>query len=174
MRRIIFILLVVALGAQGELVSGRPLPLPGEGDGEGFLTAESLDNTITAIDDTGELVWIGTLKNFGKSDDGGANWTAYGYDDGLPGSAANVGTARIAENGEVFLGCFFPRYNALDPLVGAGLARTKDGGAHWEQFTTDDGLGHNMVWDTESDGNGNIWAACQLGGVAYSANDGDS
>jgi photosystem II stability/assembly factor-like uncharacterized protein len=174
MRQVFLILLVMALAAGGELVVGRPLPLVEEDDGGGFLTAESLDNTITAIDDSGELVWIGTLKNFGKSNDGGANWTAYGYDDGLPGSAANVGTARIAENGEVFLGCFFPRYNALDPLVGAGLARTKDGGSHWEQFTTDDGFGSNMVWDTESDGDGKIWAACQLGGVAFSANDGGS
>ena len=135
---------------------------------------DSLDNTIVAIDDTTEAVWIGTLKNFGKSTDSGDTWSAYGFDDGLPGSAADVGTVRIAGNGDVYLGCFYPRQSGLDPLQGAGLARTTDGGNSWEYWTTSDGLGNNAVWDTESDGAGNIWAGCWTGGVAISEDDGNT
>jgi len=135
---------------------------------------DSLDNTVVAVDDTASAVWIGTLKNFGESTDGGETWSAYGYDDGLPGSAADVGTVRIAPEGDVYLGCFYPRESGLDPLVGAGLARTRDGGRTWDTWTTADGLGNDAVWDTESDGEGTIWAGCWSGGVAISRNDGDS
>ncbi len=135
---------------------------------------DSLDNTIVAIDDTAAVVWIGTLKNFGKSGDAGDTWTAYGFADGLPGSAADIGTVRIAGNGDLYLGCFYPRQSGLDPLQGAGLARTRDGGGTWEYWTTSDGLGNNAVWDTESDGAGNIWAGCWTGGVAISSDDGDT
>jgi len=135
---------------------------------------DSLDNTVVAVDDTASVVWIGTLKNFGESTDGGETWIAYGYYDGLPGSAADVGTVRIAPEGDVYLGCFYPRESGLDPLVGAGLARTRDGGRTWDTWTTADGLGNDAVWDTESDGEGTIWAGCWSGGVAISHDDGDS
>ena len=135
---------------------------------------DSLDNTVVAIDDTSAVVWIGTLKNFGESTDGGETWSAYGYDDGLPGSASDVGTVRIAAEGDVYLGCFFPRESGLDPLAGAGLARTRDGGRTWDTWTTADGLGNDAVWDTESDGEGTIWAGCWSGGVAISTDDGDT
>jgi hypothetical protein len=164
---------LVILSSLATLTAGRE-PLPRCAYPEPPPPSDSLDNVVVAIDDTSTVVWIGTLKNFGRSTDGGETWSAYGYDEGLPGSASDVGTVRIAPEGDVYLGCFYPRGSGLDPLTGAGLARTRDGGNTWEHWTTADGLGNDAVWDTETDGEGTIWAGCWTGGVAISHDDGDT
>ncbi len=171
-RRTVFVLLLLlTVSALGQTI--QVLPRYGLED-DSPLTEDSLDNTVVAIDDAPGLVWIGTQKHFGRSTDGGDNWTAYGTDDGLPGPASDIGTLRIADNGDVYLGCFYLRQSPFDPLQGAGLARSTNGGQSWEAFTTADGLTNNAVWDTESDGEGTIWAGCWSGGVNISRDDGDT
>lgn len=167
-RRVLPILLAAATSLAAEPLLERVEPL-----GDGGLAADSLDNTVVAIDDAAEEVWIGTLKNFGYSADDGDTWEAFGIDDGLPAPAANIGTLRLADNGDVYAGCFYVQDSPFDPLTGAGLARSRDDGASWEVFGYGEGLTNAAVWDTESDGE-TIYAACWSGGVNISRDDGAS
>jgi signal transduction histidine kinase/CheY-like chemotaxis protein/ligand-binding sensor domain-containing protein len=47
-------------------------------------------------------------------------------------------------------------------LTGGGLKRWL-GYREWEGFTTEDGLGHNIVWNLLRDGEGRLWAATDAG-----------
>lgn len=174
MRRLYLALLAATLLCGAALAGVLPFPPPLVDEGGSFLTEDSLDNTIVAIDNDQDSVWIGTLRHFGRSLDDGETWTAYGTSDGLPGPASDIGTVRVADDGDVYLGCFHRRQSPFDSLQGAGLARSRDNGATWRTFTTADGLTNNAVWDTESDGEGTVWAACWSGGVNISRDDGAS
>lgn len=132
-----------------------------------------------AIYKKGNLIWAAaemddsSLENIiagvFKSENNGATWTFYGKDEGVDGFCVAVNVQEGGARDAVWVGTAPPV--PWEP-EGKGLYRSPDGGATWQHFTRNDGLGGNTVYGAASAA-GWFWAGTD-DGVSRTDDDGNS
>ncbi len=122
-----------------------------------------------AIQDT-LLLWVGTKNGLHFSFDTSGIWTNV-FDTSTGFHKNSISTVSMGDS-SVWAGIC---YEADGKLIGAGIQRSKDYGAHWTYHTPAQASSDSeMVLDIASVGDSLVWAACWHGGLIGSQDSGST